>query len=1020
VQRRECNFRLMSFAAACALALIIGIVPSAYCDTADCSWVFSTPGNMLGWQANKYSGAGVSDGYFHGTTTAYDSSLKGPFLGSTCPARTNHYVQIKMRMYYPDSPTNRFGASDAYVYFTTSVEPSYSSSKSVAFKTYGNGVWKVYNVRMGHLATWTGNIQQLKIYCTSVTGARTDIEWIKIMRDTTPPEFEAENMWTYEDGETTNDATPTIKVRNAWDQVSGIDRAEFYLRPGTSSSEDDWTLQGTDADPSDGWQFTFPSLADGVYDLGVKMYDKSGNAACWLDGDNKWIDDLCINSTTQTRIDVHASLVTKPVQKKDIGNNSNWFEWNNKYNPATARLPDSLETLIGRMGIPVFRYPGGCYSDTFYWKKSIGPLESREDQYSNGCNTQLVNRGPAKFGLDEFLRFCETRGMEPMLTVRFRWPGAPGAPGLDGPDPYAEALADAVDLVEYCNSPNDGSNPNGGTDWAAVRAANGHPDPYNVKLFEIGNEPWGPDPYGSPGNIGLDGASTYSVAFLTFLEQMKAVDPSIEVSVTSYAQADSQYDLSNPSWMFSVYEQTGSFINHSQIHPYVPYSCWQTDLVKLYQETMAAPRALDDLLCVQRQAIRQTSPDRYGEIRLRLTEWNINYGWVYDPSQGRINLPHAKTLKAAIAAADAIRVFLENQDIVESAEWWNLYDWVYAPIAADDVTANPVYHTLRIYNKHFGDDLVQCKVTGSPTFDYVQTPGSILKSQYDLAYITAIASISDDRESLYLTVINKDRDNSHAATISLSEFLPPGASQVDAEIWELNGPNVDDYQHPNDVGITETVATYPASFTYVFTAHSVTSFKFTQSPMSVDHLGFLRSLEPGTRVHVMNKVVTGLIDSNAFYIQEEDQYAGIRVVAQNTNVRTGNRATIVGRVRINEHLERYIDAEAIEHDDSSVTIEPIAIVQKSFVEPTVSTTGLLVCVFGWTTGTSENYFYVHDGSQIQSGSGNAGVKVYCGSPPGDGKLVVVTGIRSQEIQNGESSPEPVIYTRTAGDVNVIL
>jgi len=47
---------------------------------------------------------------------------------------------------------------------------------------------------------------------------------------------------------------------------------------------------------------------------------------------------------------------------------------------------------------------------------------------------------------------------------------------------------DAADLIEYLNSPNNGSNPNGGVDWAAVRAANGHPEPYGIKSFEIGNE----------------------------------------------------------------------------------------------------------------------------------------------------------------------------------------------------------------------------------------------------------------------------------------------------------------------------------------------------------------------------------------------------------------------------------------------------------------------------------------------------------------------------------------------------
>jgi alpha-N-arabinofuranosidase len=67
---------------------------------------------------------------------------------------------------------------------------------------------------------------------------------------------------------------------------------------------------------------------------------------------------------------------------------------------------------------------------------------------------------------------------------------------------------DAADLVEYLNSPNDGSNPNDGTDWAAVRAANGHPEPYNIKYFEIGNEM-----FLKPQRYWLDGASDKSYQY---------------------------------------------------------------------------------------------------------------------------------------------------------------------------------------------------------------------------------------------------------------------------------------------------------------------------------------------------------------------------------------------------------------------------------------------------------------------------------------------------------------------------
>jgi alpha-N-arabinofuranosidase len=81
----------------------------------------------------------------------------------------------------------------------------------------------------------------------------------------------------------------------------------------------------------------------------------------------------------------------------------------------------------------------------------------------------------ATFGVDEAARWCEANGvaMIYMFGIAFGTP------------------QDAADLVEYLNMPV-GKNPNGGTDWARVRAENGHPEPYNVRFFEIANEADGP------------------------------------------------------------------------------------------------------------------------------------------------------------------------------------------------------------------------------------------------------------------------------------------------------------------------------------------------------------------------------------------------------------------------------------------------------------------------------------------------------------------------------------------------
>jgi alpha-L-arabinofuranosidase len=117
--------------------------------------------------------------------------------------------------------------------------------------------------------------------------------------------------------------------------------------------------------------------------------------------------------------------------------------------------------------IGAVRYPGGTVANRFKWKDSIGPVADRKNQVGFNFNFEK-----AKYGLDEHMAYAEAIGAKVIYMV----------------GEAQETPESAADLVEYLNSPNNGSNPGGGTDWAAVRAANGHPAPYGVTHFEIGNE----------------------------------------------------------------------------------------------------------------------------------------------------------------------------------------------------------------------------------------------------------------------------------------------------------------------------------------------------------------------------------------------------------------------------------------------------------------------------------------------------------------------------------------------------
>lgn len=119
-------------------------------------------------------------------------------------------------------------------------------------------------------------------------------------------------------------------------------------------------------------------------------------------------------------------------------------------------------------GFPVTRFPGGRMANPYRWQRAIGPVEDRGLNPNGGGTGQPFTN---EFGPDEFGMLLDMTDTGGTVTANF-------ATGT---------AAEAADWVEYMNTPV-GENPNGGTAWAEVRADNGHPDPYGVGHWEIGNE----------------------------------------------------------------------------------------------------------------------------------------------------------------------------------------------------------------------------------------------------------------------------------------------------------------------------------------------------------------------------------------------------------------------------------------------------------------------------------------------------------------------------------------------------
>ena len=215
--------------------------------------------------------------------------------------------------------------------------------------------------------------------------------------------------------------------------------------------------------------------------------------------------------------------------------------------------PDVIR-FLRESKLPLLRWPGGNFVSCYHWKDGVGPVEQRPTL----PNYAWGGVEPNYFGTDDFIRYCRDIECEPMICVNV----GNGTP------------KEAAEWLEYCNG--DTSTPMG-----SLRAKYGHPEPYGVKLWEIGNEIWG------RWQTHWTTASGYVERYHDFVQTMKQVDPSIEVMACGAPV------LWGESWNTTLIGKAAEEIQCITDHPLVGgMVSRQDDPMDVYKDFMGVPSAL--------------------------------------------------------------------------------------------------------------------------------------------------------------------------------------------------------------------------------------------------------------------------------------------------------------------------------------------------------------------------------------------------------------------------------------------
>ena len=378
---------------------------------------------------------------------------------------------------------------------------------------------------------------------------------------------------------------------------------------------------------------------------------------------------------------------------------------------------------------------GGSTIEPFEWEDTLGSWDARvpfADDPWGGLQENFV-------GVEEFVQLTQYIKAEAVICIR--WTG--------------KTPQDAANEVEYFNGTAD-------SEWGRKRAKNGHPEPYHVKYWEVGNEV---------------GGAAYDASLKGFAQAMRKVDPSIKI-LTSYDSAN-------------TVRLAGSAIDYLNPHQY----------------TVGDLNGTEAELKQLRKEIEQDGDGK--DIRVAVTEWNGTAG-DWGLKRGML-----LTMGNALTTARYQNMMHRYSDLIAFANRSNLSDsfgsgvlepgpgWLYF---------TPTYYSQGLYQRAAGSFPLKIERPASPSF-YLQEP--------DLD-----ATLSADGKTLRLYAVNSTRDirkvrfhlNPELGSVQTGHAYVLGDREPNADSEAMNS-----HDEPNKVGVKILKADVSGpAFDYGFAPFTVT------------------------------------------------------------------------------------------------------------------------------------------------------------------------------------------------------
>ncbi len=423
-------------------------------------------------------------------------------------------------------------------------------------------------------------------------------------------------------------------------------------------------------------------------------------------------------------------------------------------------MRQDVADLVKELRPPLVRYPGGNFVSAYNWEDGIGPREERPVRLDLAWHTSESNQ----VGIHEFADWCDMVGTDMMLAVNL------GSRGLD----------DARNFVEYVNHP-------GGSYWSDLRRKNGQEEPWNVKLWCLGNEMDG------PWQVGHKSAAEYGHLANETAKALRAFDDSLELVVCGSSHSNMP---TYPQWEATVLEHTYESVDYISLHMYFE------NYEKNTAEYLALTHKLDTYIGTVAGIIDYVKAKKRSKknVYISFDEWNV---WYHERKSDQERMkkwdwPHAPVLlediynfEDVLQVGSILNTFIRRSDVVKIACIAQLVN-VIAPIMT--APGGPAWRQTIFYPYLFaslygrGTALqLQCD---SPTYEAATDP--------EVPYLDIAGVRSKDGNALSFFMVNRHPDKELTAEISLQGFGE--ARVVDHQIIKHDDINaVNTEKNPDNV-----------------------------------------------------------------------------------------------------------------------------------------------------------------------------------------------------------------------------